>query len=92
MTVVTPLPFVAVSEMRPVYFVGHPPGPYLPTLPLPPRVVLGKYLVFNGLAALICGKRLVLRYLESKYLKTRCLFGGARCAGRAVYLGFADGT
>jgi hypothetical protein len=36
MTVVTPLPFVAVSEMRPVYFVGHPPGPYPVYAPLPP--------------------------------------------------------
>jgi hypothetical protein len=34
MTVVTPKASVAVSEMRPVYFVGHPPGLY-PGYPSP---------------------------------------------------------
>src|ERR1700678_2432475 len=36
MTVVTPLPFVAVSEMPPVYFVRHPPGLYHPSVTPPP--------------------------------------------------------
>jgi hypothetical protein len=55
------------SDIRPVR-TAHPP-------PLPPGYVLGKFSVFNGLAAVICRKHLVLRYLECKYLKTRCLSG-----------------
>lgn len=40
---------VAVSEMRPVYFVGHPPGPYpnwAPPSPSPPTISANKYPVF----------------------------------------------
>jgi len=69
-----------VSKMRPVYFVGHPPGPYPVALPLPPPVILGKYFIFNDLAAEIYCKYLVLRYLEYKYLKTRYLCGLMRDA------------
>src|ERR1700678_4555927 len=40
MTVVTPLPFVAVSEMPPVYFVRHPPGLYqTEKAPTPPPLL-----------------------------------------------------
>jgi hypothetical protein len=61
--------------MWPVYFVGHPPGPYPDRSPLPPRVFLSKFPVFNGLATVISCKHFVLSDLKSKYLKTRCLFG-----------------
>ena len=64
------MPSVHPSGMRPVYFVEHPPGPY----PHPsPRVVLGKNFVFITLAAVICRKHSILRYLKPRYLKTKNL-------------------
>jgi hypothetical protein len=53
------------------------PGPgWVDAYPSPPRVVLGKYPVFNGMATWIYRKHFVLRYLNSKYLKKRGLSGG----------------
>jgi hypothetical protein len=37
--VVNPSPALAVSEILPVYSVGHPPGLYLPQVPHPPPPV-----------------------------------------------------
>ena len=40
----------AVSEMRPVYFVGDPPGLYHPWgIPLPPPSLQGSTLFFIGI-------------------------------------------
>ena len=50
--------------------------------PPPPRGVSGKFSLFNGLAAVISRKHFVLRYLESNYLKTKCLSGALRDARR----------
>jgi hypothetical protein len=41
-------------------------------------VVLGKNFVFITLAAVICRKHFILRYLESKHLKTKNLSGAVR--------------
>ena len=57
------------SDIRPVSSPTPPGG-----------VILGKYFIFNDLAAEIYCKYLVLRYLKYKYLKTRYLCGLMRDA------------
>ena len=57
-------------------WVPRAPGPGWVDAYPSPRVVLGKYPVFNGMATWIYRKHFVLRYLNSKYLKKRGLSGG----------------
>jgi hypothetical protein len=45
MTVLPPLPLVAVSEISPVYSVGHPPGLYPAETPLPPSPFIFRILM-----------------------------------------------
>jgi hypothetical protein len=71
-------PQVAVSEIRPVYSVGGPPGPYPGTYPLPLPISVSKYSVFRALREGLPRKYLKRHIVARRNQTTNGLEAGVR--------------